>query len=268
LIRIQDITLGQYAHRESVIHRLDPRTKILMSFFLMMILLITKRLEVIVLFVVAVPVLFIVSKLGLGLVLRNCRAFWGLFLLTFLIHGLFTPGKILFKIPMVSVFITQEGVYLGFVYMIRIGILIVLANCLTLTTSPMSLTDAIERFLTPFRRIGIPAHEIAMMLSISLRFIPILIDEAERIRRAQVSRGSQFDGNILRKLRSIVPLIIPLFLSTFRRAHDLALAMDARCYQGGARRTNYYVLRFRRIDGIASLTVFLFSIPVVILGYR
>lgn len=132
----------------------------------------------------------------------------------------------------------------------------------------MSLTDAIERFLTPFRRIGIPAHEIAMMLSISLRFIPILIDEAERIRRAQVSRGSQFDGNILRKLRSIVPLIIPLFLSTFRRAHDLALAMDARCYQGGARRTNYYVLRFRRIDGIASLTVFLFSIPVVILGYR
>ena len=225
-------------------------------------------MEVIALFVLAVPVLFIVSKLGLALVLRNCRAFWGLFLLTFLIHGLFTPGKILFKMPMVPVFITQEGVYLGIVYMIRIGILIVLANLLTLTTSPMSLTDAIERFLAPFRRIGVPAHEIAMMLSISLRFIPILIDEAERIRKAQVSRGSQFDGNIFNKLRSIVPLIIPLFLSTFRRAHDLALAMDARCYQGGERRTNYYILRFRRIDGIALLTVFLFSIPIVILGYR
>ena len=259
------MTLGQYAHRESVIHKLDPRTKIISSLFLMMALLMTKRLEMIAIFAIVVPILFIIARLGFGLIFRNLRAFWGLFLLTFLIHGLFTPGQILWKIPFVSVFITHEGLSQGFSYALRIGSLIVLANLLTLTTAPMSLTDAIERFLKPLRRIGVPAHEIAMMLSISLRFIPILIDEAERIRKAQVSRGSQFEGHILKKIKGIIPLIIPLFLSTFRRAHDLSLAMDARCYQGGDKRTNYYVLRFRRSDGIALLMVLFFGIPFIIL---
>ena len=231
----------------------------------MIILLTTQRLELTISFMVVLGVLFLLSRLSLGLALRNLRAFWGLFLLTFLLHGLFTPGKILWKLPLVSVFITEKGLYQGVVYTIRIGLFIVLANLLTLTTSPMSLTDAIERFLSPFRRIGVPAHEIAMMLSISLRFIPILIDEAERIRKAQVSRGSHFQGNVFKKVRSVIPLIIPLFLSAFRRANDLALAMDARCYQGGERRTHYTILRFRWTDGVALITVFLIGLPLVIM---
>ena len=226
------------------------------------------RWEVLLAYLVILPVLFRMAKLSISLVLNNLRAFWGLFLLTLILHGLFTPGRILWKLPLVSIYITEDGLYQGFFYALRIGILIILANLLTLTTSPMSLTDAIERFLAPFRRLGVPAHEIGMMLSISLRFIPILLDESERIRRAQVSRGARFEGNVFHRIRSIVPLIIPLFLSAFRRAHELALAMDARCYNGGEKRTNYYILSFRRIDALALLAVLLIGIPTIALGNR
>ena len=264
MIRIKDITLGQYAPRESIIHKLDPRTKVLASLFLMSMLLFIRRLEIILLFFVVVLVLYILSKLNIGLALKNLKPFVWLFLLTFLLHCLFTKGKILVEIPFVKGYITEEGIYRGIFYTLRIGILVVMANLLTLTTSPMSLTDGIERFLSPFRRVGVPAHEIAMMLSISIRFIPILIEEAERIRKAQISRGGCFEGNLLRRIRSIIPLIVPLFLSTFRRANDLALAMDARCYRGGEGRTSYHILRFRRADMLALFVIFLFGIPVAL----
>ena len=234
----------------------------------MILLLLANRLELLFLFFVVVLVLFQLSKLDVRLALRNLRPFFVLFLLTFLLHGMFTEGRILWKVPFVSVFITEEGIYQGVFYTFRIGILVVLASLLTLTTSPMSLTDAFERFFVPFRRLGVPSHEIAMMLSISLRFIPILIDEAERIRKAQISRGGRFEGNIFRKVRGVVPIIIPLFLSTFRRANELALAMESRCYRGGEGRTSYHVLRFRRIDVVALLVVFLFGIPVVLLRWH
>ena len=212
--------------------------------------------------------IFILAKLNPVLLLKNLRAFWVLFLLTFFVHALFTPGRIIWRIPWVTLYVTEEGFYYGIFYSLRLGILISLANLLTLTTSPMDLTDALERFLKPFRRFGVPSHEIGMMFSISLRFIPILIDEAERIRKAQLSRGARHEGNIFHKIRSIVPLIIPLFLSAFRRAHDLALAMDARCYQGGANRTSYYLLKFKKIDGLAFLTVLFIGLPILVLGNR
>jgi energy-coupling factor transport system permease protein len=264
-MRIRDITLGQYAPRESIVHGLDPRTKVLSSLFFMTLLLFIHRLELLFVFFAVVLVLFRLSKLDFGLALRNLRPFLWLFLITFILHVMFTKGRILWKVPAVSLYITEEGITRGLFYTFRIGILVMLASLLTLTTSPMSLTDAIERFLSPFRFIGVPAHEIAMMLSISLRFIPILIDEAERIRKAQISRGSRFVGSIVSKIRSVVPLIIPLFLSTFRRANDLALAMDARCYQGGGKRTSYHVLRFGRNDMMALLAVLFFGFPVFLL---
>jgi len=231
----------------------------------MVYLLMTHRVEPLLLYLMAVLFFFRLSELSVKLALRNLRPFLVLFLLTFFFHAVFTDGKILWKVPFVSVFITEEGIYQAIFYTFRIGILVVLASLLTLTTSPMSLTDGIERFLTPFRRMGVPAHEIAMMFSISLRFIPILIDETERIRKAQVSRGGCFEGNIFRRIRSIVPVVVPLFLSTFRRANDLALAMDARCYRGGVARTSYHVLRFHREDILALLVVILLGIPVVFL---
>ncbi len=265
LIKIQDITLGQYAPGDSVIHCLDPRTKVLSTLFFMSLLLITHRLEILLLFFVLGFVFFIVSGLNPKLGLKNLRPFLWLFLLTFILNAMFTRGKILWKIPFLNVYITEEGIFQGVFYTLRIAILVVLANLLTLTTSPMSLTDGIERFLSPFKRIGIRSHEIAMMLSISLRFIPILIEEADRIRKAQISRGGSFEGNILKKIKSIVSLIVPLFLSTFRRANDLALAMDARCYRGGVGRTSYNILRFTWTDGAVLFGIFLICLPVILI---
>lgn len=205
------------------------------------------------------------AKLQLKLAFRNIRGFWGLFLITFLIHGFFTHGRILFEIPSLSARMTFEGLVLGLYYTLRLGILIILANLLTLTTSPMSLTDGIERFMKPLKRFGVPAHEIAMMLSISIRFIPLLIDESDRIRKAQLSRGSRFEGNIVDRIRSIIPLVIPLFVSAFRRAHELALAMEARCYRGGEGRTSYDVLVFQQRDFGVLLSVIFLTIPVTLL---
>lgn len=231
----------------------------------MSMILMISRLELLLLYLIAILFFYRLSQLKIGLALKNMRPFLWLFLVTFFLHALFTKGKILVQISQSSVALTREGMIKGAFYTLRIGILIVLANILTLTTSPMSLTDAFERFLTPFKRIGIPAHEIAMMLSISLRFIPILLSEVERIRKAQISRGCRFDGNIIEKIRSIVPLIVPLFLSTFRRANDLALAMDARCYRGSVERTSYEVLRFRRADLLALSFVLISCFPVFLL---
>jgi energy-coupling factor transport system permease protein len=197
--------------------------------------------------------------------LKNLRAFLVLFVLTFVLHGFFTSGRILFKIPYLGTVFTYEGVVKGGFYTIRIGILIVLANLLTLTTSPMSLTDALTCFLKPFRKLGVPAHEIGMMISIALRFIPIFIEESDRIKNAQISRGAQFEGNMMNKIKNISSLIIPLFVSTFRRANDLAYAMESRCYRGGEGRTSYYVLKFCRNDLLASVGVICIGVPVFLL---
>ncbi len=265
MFRIQDITLGQYAPRESIVHKLDPRTKIISSLIFMILLMFVHRIELFLLFLFAVILFFYLSKLSLALSIRNLRPFLWLFILTLLFHAIFTQGKILIKVEFIGLTITEEGIVRGLFYTVRIALLAVLASLLTLTTSPMSLADAFQHFLSPFKRIGVPAHEIAMMLSISLRFIPILIEEADRIRKAQISRGCQISGNLINKIKSIVPLVVPLFLSTFRRANDLALAMDSRCYGKIKERTSYYVLRFRRADMIAFAVVFVFGCPVVVM---
>ncbi len=265
MFKIQDITLGQYAPRESVVHRLDPRTKIISSLVFMILLMFVHRIELFLLFFTAIILFFYLSKLSLALSMRNLRPFLWLFILTLFFHSVFTEGKILLRVELIGLSITEEGIVRGFFYTVRIALLAVLASLLTLTTSPMSLADAFQLFFSPFRRIGIPANEIAMMLSISLRFIPILIEEAERIRKAQFSRGCQISGGFINKIKSIVPIIVPLFLSAFRRANDLALAMDSRCYGRIKERTSYYILRFRRADVIAFIVVFAFGFPVVMM---
>lgn len=265
MMRMTDITLGQYAARDSAVHALDPRTKLLASLAMMTVLLITSSIAHLVFLFAVLLLLYRLSRLTPLIALANLKPFVWLFLLTWILHALFTEGHVLIRLPLVHAAITSEGVARGAYYVLRIALLILTATLLTLTTSPIAITDAVERLLRPFRRVGLPAHEIAMMMSIALRFIPIFIEEGERIRKAQVSRGAVFEGSLLRRLKSILPLILPLFVSTFRRAGDLAVAMDARCYRGGEGRTQYRHLAFRGADALALLAVLLLGLPVILL---
>lgn len=262
---IKDITLGQYAPRDSFVHHLDPRTKFTTCFVLMGWILFIKNAVLLGGFLLFILILYKIAKLNIKIAIKNIRPFWFLFLLTVFVHAFFSEGKVLFQLPLLKLNLTLEGVYTGIFYTLRIIVLILMANLLTLTTSPMSLTDAIEKILKPLSFLKIPAHEIAMMMSISIRFIPILIEEIDRIQKAQISRSARFDGNIVQKLRSVVPVILPLFLSAFRRANDLAMAMDARCYRGSEGRTSFDQLQFKKQDGFALLFVLIVGIPIFVI---
>lgn len=259
-----NITLGQFLPGNSFIHNLDPRTKIFCCLALMTFVLFVHTPLVLFVYFCLSILLFAFARISPVLALNNLRPFILLFLFTILLHAFFTEGRPLWNLPVLHGNVTREGLVRGVFYTLRISILVLIASLLTLTTQPMALTDAVEHLLKPFRRIGVPAHEIAMMLSISLRFIPTLLDEAERIKKAQVSRGAEISGSLRQKLRSLVPLLIPLFLSTFRRANDLALAMDARCYRGGAGRTNYIRLAFSFRDLIAFTGTLAAAMPILI----
>lgn len=245
---LNDITLGQYFPCDSFIHRLDPRTKIIALFFLMSGLLITFEPYVLLGFVVVILLALAVSHLPLTVVLRNIRPFIWLFLLTILVHLFWTRGSVFARLPVFGLSLTWEGLELGLVYSLRLALLIVLAAMLTLSTSPIELTDALEKMLAPLKRLKAPTHEIVMMLTLALRFIPTLLEEAQRLKNAQSSRGASFEGNIVKRIKSIVPLVVPLFIAAFRRADDLAAAMDSRCYTGGDGRTSFKRLQFRGAD--------------------
>jgi energy-coupling factor transport system permease protein len=258
-----DLTLGQYAPRHSAIHLLDPRTKMVLLFLLMGSVFFINRIESLGLFLAGMVCLYPASRLQFGLAWSNIRTFFWLFLITIGLHGFFTEGIPIIRIPLTNWTLTREGLIQGTFYSLRMVNFILLASILTLTTSPMSLTDGLERLLKPFEKIGIPAHDIAMIMSISMRFIPILLEESERIRKAQLSRGARFEGNPVKKIQSLVPVLIPLFLSAFRKANDLAFAMDARCYRGGRGRTSYHVLNFSLRDGLAAFSAVLFFVLIL-----
>ncbi|MFO7891220.1 MAG: energy-coupling factor transporter transmembrane component T [bacterium] len=262
---IKNVNLGQYAPRDSIIHSLDPRIKILFCFILMFLIFFTHKIEILCFLSILIIILYYLAKLKFSLALKNIRPFFFLFLLTVILHGFFTPGRILLTIPVINGDISLEGLYKGFFYTFRLIILIILAGLLTLTTSPMSLTDGMERFLKPFKKLGLPAHEIAMTISIAMRFIPILIEESERIKKAQISRGAKFEGNIINRTKSIIPLVVPLFISGFRKANELSLAMEARGYKGGQGRTSYLYLALGKNDFIC--LCILFFLTLLIIGY-
>ncbi|MBD3289947.1 energy-coupling factor transporter transmembrane protein EcfT [candidate division KSB1 bacterium] len=245
---LTDITLGQYFPADSFIHRLDPRTKLLVALIGMTLLLIANEIVGLASATLFILISIRVSRLPASIVLRNLRPFLWLFLLTLVIHLLFSEGQPIFRIPYINLNVTESGVINGFVYSVRLALLIVFAALLTLTTSPIEITDALEIILSPLKRLGVPTHELTMMMTLSLRFIPTLIQEADKLKKAQMSRGVSFQGNIVKRVRSVIPLILPLFMSVFRRADDLALAMDARCYTGGEGRTRYKQLVFGMND--------------------
>ncbi len=247
---LQDITLGQFFPGNSILHRLDPRTKIILLFVLMILIFAVKGAAAYSILTCATIFLVLVSKIPPLTILKSLNPLLWIILFTLAIHLVSHDGEVLAELWIFK--ITDEGVRFGVLISLRLILLIILSSLLTFTTSPLQLTDALEKLLSPLARFGVPAHELAMMMTIALRFIPTLIEETDKIIKAQKSRGVDFEsGNILRRLKMFVPVLVPLFLSSFRRADELAMAMEARCYRGGAGRTHLKQLDFGRADFLA-----------------
>jgi energy-coupling factor transport system permease protein len=251
MFSIRTAALGQYIDTQSVIHQLDPRTKCLAVLLLMMEVFLINKLYFLVLTVLGCVGITLLAKLPMALIMRNVRPFVWLFGITFGIHLLFTPGQPLPYFPRYGLLLTYEGVTRGLFFSLRLLTFIFAAAVFTLTTSPTELTDGLEKMLKPLRRLRVPVHELAMIMTISLRFIPTLLEEAERLRKAQLTRAVRFSGNLMKRIKTFTPFLVPLFLSSFRRADELAFAMDARCYRGSEGRTHYHELQLTIKDGIA-----------------
>ena len=244
---LRDITLGQYYQTDSVLHRLDPRVKLIGTFAFIVGLFLAGNVAG-----YAVAAIFLVSMIKLSHVpvkfmLKGMKAIAFLIMITVVFNTFMTPGEVLIQVWKLKV--TKEGLIMAAKLAVRLSFLIVGSSIMTLTTTPNHLTDAIESVMGPLKRLHVPVHEVAMMMSIALRFIPILMEETDKIMKAQEARGASFDsGNLIDKTKALIPLLVPLFISAFRRANDLAMAMEARCYRGGDSRTKMKPLIYRRRD--------------------
>jgi len=259
---IKDITIGQYYPGKSFLHRLDPRTKLICVFFYMIGIFVIKDLPSFS-YVLAFSALAIAfSGVPLKLLLRGLKPMWLLMVLTLILNAfMFEAGHILWQWRFLK--ITDEGIVRGVFMVLRLMLLLNVTALITLTTTPILLTDGLERIM---KRLFIPmAHELAMMMTIALRFIPTLIEETERIMRAQIARGADFEtGNLITRAKNLIPLLIPLFVSAFRRADELAMAMEARCYRGGEGRTRLRQLEYRLGDAAAFAVTGLFFVWVIV----
>lgn len=244
---LKDITLGQYIPGRSLLHRLDPRTKIVGSMLYIIALFVLNDLPGYVAITVFSAALVLLSGLPWRYVLRGVRPIFYIVLFTLVLNFFLTPGRVVWQLGPLKA--TAEGIRLGVFMGWRLLLLVLTTSLLTLTSSPIALTDGIEYLLNPLRGIGVPAHELAMMMTIALRFIPTLLEETDKIMKAQMARGADFEtGNIVQRARGMIPLLVPLFVGAFRRADDLATAMEARCYRGGVGRTRLRELKFAPRD--------------------
>ncbi len=259
---LKDITIGQYIAGNSIIHRLDPRIKIIITIILITALFFIARFIGFAFFVGLIALIILLSRLPFKRILKGLRPILFLVILTLILHVFLTKGgEVFWRWRFIS--IEEEGLYTGLFMVSRILLLIMFTSLLTLTTSPLELTDGIEYLLNPLKKVGVPASELAMMMTIALRFIPTLLEEAEKIMKAQMARGADFEsGNILKRAKNLIPLLVPLFISAFRRADDLALAMESRCYHGGEGRTRLHELKIESKDIIALFVSIVFGIGV------
>ena len=240
---------------DSFLHRMDPRVKIVLLFFYLLLVFFVENVAGFLALGISIALLMIVSQVPLGMQLRSIRPILWIVLFTFGVHLFMTPGTEVFRIGPLGM--TWEGLARGSYISLRLVLLILLSTLLTLTTSPLRLTDGLEALLAPLRRVNVPVHELSMMMTIALRFVPTLLEELDRIMKAQKARGADFErGNIMQRVRAVVPVLVPLFLSAFRRADELALAMEARCYRGGEGRTQMKELRTGRLDYLAIVVFF------------
>lgn len=251
---LKDITIGQYVKGDSILHRLDPRTKIFGMLAIMVALFFVNNWIGLVYAAIVVFAVLFASQVPLKFYIRGVKPLRWILLFTAAIQILLTPGEIIWQWGILH--ITAEGVRLAIFMCVRLVLLVMTTSVLTLTTTPIVLTDAVENLLSPFKRIGVPAHELAMMMTIALRFIPLLADETEKIMAAQKARGAAFDeGGLMDRARALLPILVPLFLSAINRASELAMAMEARCYHGGEGRTRLHELHYENRDRVAGILV-------------
>lgn len=254
---LREITLGQYYPANSVIHKLDPRVKLLGTLIFLISLFITDNFIGYIVAVLFLAFAIIISKVPFSYMVKGMRAIMVLLMFTVILNLFMTPGETVVSFWKLS--ITKEGIRTAAFMAIRLTFLIIGSSIMTLTTTPNNLTDGLEKGLGFLKVIKVPVHEISMMMSIALRFIPILMEETDKIMKAQIARGADFEsGNLFKRAKAMVPLLVPLFISAFRRANDLAVAMESRCYRGGDGRTKMKPLKYRKRDGIAYLTVFIY----------
>ena len=253
---IRDITIGQYYPADSVIHKLDPRVKLAGTIIFIVSLFLFSSFTGYIVVALFLGTVIKLSKVPFKFIVKGLKAIFILLMFTVVFNMFLTPGKELVHF-FGNVRITEEGLRVAVFMGIRLILLIIGSSLLTLTTSPNQLTDGMEKGLSVFKKVGFPVHEIDMMMSIALRFIPILLEETDKIMKAQSARGADFEtGGFIKKAKALIPILVPLFVSAFRRAIDLAMAMEARCYHGGEGRTKMKPLKYKKRDGMAYFTCF------------
>ena len=263
---LRDITIGQYYPENSIIHKLDPRTKLAATAIYIISLFTFKSIVgylVAGLFLLGVIKL---SKVPFSYIVKGLKPIIFLLVFTAGFNLFLTPGqRILFQVGFLK--ITMEGLKTAVFMAIRLIFLILGSSLMTFTTTPNRLTDGLEHVMNPLKKFNVPVHEISMMMSIALRFIPILLEETDKIMKAQTARGADFEtGGLVKKAKSLIPLLVPLFISAFRRANDLAMAMEARCYRGGEGRTKMMVLQYKDCDKMAYLILGVYVIVLVLVS--
>ncbi len=262
---LKDITLGQFFPGNSPIHNIDARVKIILSMvYLCIIFLINNFYGYGLLVVFTLSIIFI-STVPIWFVLKGIKPLLFFIVFTAILNIFMTSGRVLWSYGFAV--ITYEGINYAIFMVLRIVFLVLGTSMLTYTTSPIELTDGLEHLLKPFKKVGLPAHELAMMMTIALRFVPTLLEETDKIMKAQTARGADFEsGNLIARAKALIPLLVPLFISAFRRADELAIAMECRCYRGGEGRTRLYEPKTGIIDIIASIVIIIFAITVIMLN--
>jgi len=263
---LKDISLGRFYPAESPLHRMDPRAKILATLVLMVLVFLANDAWTFVAYGLFSVVCIVLSKVPPIHVFKSLKPILFLIVFAFLLNVFSGKGDAIFTVGPVSA--TWDGLWTGLKMAARLTLLITTSSLLTLTTTPILVADAMERMMKPLQRIGFPAHEMAMMMSIALRFVPTLVEETDKIMKAQSSRGADYDtGGILRRARGLVSVLVPLFIGSFRRADELAVAMEARCYRGGEGRTRLRVMKTAGRDYAAFVVLLAFSAIVVWLEF-
>lgn len=261
---IRDITIGQYYPVDSVIHRLDPRTKLFGTLIYIISLFFADSIWCYLAATLFLAGAVRLSKVPFRFIVRGLKSIVMLLLLSVSFNLFLTDGQVLVRFGFLK--ITEEGLCLALFMGLRLLYLVIGSSIMTLTTTPNELTDGLEKSLGFLNHIHVPVHEISMMMSIALRFIPILIEETDKIMKAQMARGADFEsGNLIQRAKSMIPLLVPLFVSAFRRATDLAMAMEARCYRGGEGRTKMKPLRYASRDRLTYLILLLYLAAVLVI---
>lgn len=268
---LKDITIGQYISGNSILHKMDPRIKIILTLVFIVVLFLVSNPFAYGGLILFTLLLMFISKIPFKYILKGLKPMLFIILFTVVLNLFLTSGKELWSLKVFdgwTIRITYEGVKMSILMFLRLTLLVMGTSLLTLTTSPLKLTDGIESLLKPFEIIKVPAHEIAMMMSIAIRFIPTLAEETDKIIKAQTARGADFEsGNIIMRAKAMIPLLVPLFVSAFRRADELATAMDSRCYHGGKNRTRMKEMKITKMDILSVIFMIIFVSFLIFIEY-